>query len=559
MTESNESNPGTEPPPPIDLVGSATTESAATETATASSTAEIPEGPPVMVGESVPPPPQAVQDDIRVIQHPAPVIRVIRDPSPLAPMWLVAAAATAVAADVALRRAPWNNVAGSILIATMAVGLLASGYIRTKTSRVMVLGAIFFGVFIALRTEPILTTFNMLASVSLLILAAIHGQGRSFWDLRPFRVAADGAAVIYESVVGIAEVPSEIGARYRVAKEQAQAKDASTMYAVFRGLAFAIPVVVILGLLLASADAVFQSFFSGFGGINVGVVAGHLALMTIGAYAMMVLIRLGATQGGVEPTERAPSLGHIEALVILISINLLFAAFAVAQLMTILGGAEDALQRAGLQPKQFARQGFFQLLWVAGITLGLLMTLRVVTSGNEKAKNAVRTLSLLTVALTLAIVVVALTRIGFYIEEEGQTALRLYSAIFCIWVGVAFIAVAIRIWGVRPATAWLLPSMVVSGLVVLGLLNIANPEAIIANDNLDRNHGALYWHVVEGQFTGDGQAVLANDIGELSPELAERVTTSLCDQYGGTEYKSGWLDFNLGKWRAENSVPKLCN
>jgi hypothetical protein len=513
--------------------------------------------PPVLVGETVPPPPNPVQDDLRV-GPPTIAPRVPREPSPLAPAWLIAAGAAAIAADVALRRAPWNNVAATILIVTLAAGLLASGYLRTGASRFMAGAAVFFSLFLALRTEPILTTFNVFAACGLLVFAAIHGQGRSFWNLRPFRLFADAVAVLYESVVGIGEVPAEIGARYRVAKEQAEAKETNTMYAVMRGLAIAVPVVLVLGLLLASADAVFQSFFSGFGAVDAGALIGHLVLLVIGAYAMMVLIRLAATEGGDEPTERAPSLGHIEALVILISVNLLFAAFAVAQLMTVLGGAEDALGRAGLDPKQFARQGFFQLLWVAGLTLGLLMTLHVVTRGIEAARSAVRALSLLTVALTLAIVAVAFTRISFYINDGGQTPLRLYSAVFCLWVAVAFVAVAARIWGYRPSTAWLLPLLLVSGLIMLGGLNVANPESIIAHDNINRDHDALFWHVEQGQFTGDGQAVLASNIDRLSPDLAERVTESVCEQYSWYDYQSGWLNFNLGKWRAENSVPELC-
>lgn len=501
------------------------------------------------------PPPPGLQDEL--VRQPK-VPFAPRDPSPLKPTWLLAAGVAAVATDLALRRAPWNNVAGAILIAVLAAGLVFSGYLRTKSSRVMAGAAVFFGLFLAIRTEPILTTFNVFASISLLVLAAIHGQGRSFWNLRPLRLLADGAAVIFEGVNGLVEVPAEVGARYRVAKEQAQANGSNTGYAVMRGLIIAVPLVLVLGLLLASADAVFQSFFSGFGGLNIGAGVGHVVLLALGAYAMMVLIRLAATEGGKEPGEHAPELGHVEALVVLVSVNLLFAAFAVAQILTVLGGAEDALTRAGVDPKEFARQGFFQLLWVAGITLGMLMILHVVTRSNTKARSAVRNLSLITVALTLSIVVVAFTRIVFYINDGGQTPLRLYGAVFSVWVGVAFIAVAARIRGFRPTTAWLLPVLVVSSLITLGGLNLANPERIVARDNINRDHDALFWHVVEGQFTGDGQSVLAEDIDQLNPELGDEVTEELCSRYATYEYQSGWLSFNVGKWQAEQSVTDLC-
>lgn len=491
-----------------------------------------------------------------------------RVPTPLSPRWLVAAAAAAVMADVALRRAPWNNVAGAMLIAVLALGLVVSGFLNTRGSRIMVSGAVIFGLFLAIRTEPILTTFNFLAAISLLILGAIHGQGRTFWNLRPLRLITDAAVVFFEGINGLVEVPAEVGARYRVAKEKAESRDGSSFYAVVRGLAIAVPVVLLLGLLLASADAVFSSFFSGIGTGNLGAAFGHLFLMAIGAYAMMVLLRLAHTQGADDPDVSGPSLGHIETMVILGSVNLLFGAFAVAQMMTVLGGAEDALSRAGLDPKQFARQGFFQLLWVASLTLGLLMVLHALGAKQTAGRKVNRFLALLTVALTLLIVVVAFTRIAFYIGDGGQTPLRLYSAIFCVWVGFAFLAMAVRLWGVGSDMAWLLPVLVVSGLVTLGGINLANPERVIALDNIERNHEALYWHVVAGQFTGDGQAVLAEEMDRLSADLGDRVTEELCLQYvgaddgfgpSGYEYQSGWLNFNLGQWRAEQSVTQLCD
>ncbi len=481
-----------------------------------------------------------------------------RVPTPLLPSWLIAGAAAAVATDLALRRVPWNNVAGAALIAVLAAGLLTSGYLRSRTSKIMILAAVFFGAFLAIRTEPLLTTFNVVAACSLLILAAIHGQGRSFWDFRPLRMLADGGVVLFEGTTGLIEVPAEVAARYRVAKERSAGDGSGTAHAVFRGLMMAVPVVLIFGLLLASADAVFQSFFSGLGALHPGSLIGHLMLMAIGAYTMMVLIRLAATQGSTDPINRAPNLGHIETGVLLVSVNLLFGAFAVAQLMTVLGGADEALARAGLDSKHFARQGFFQLLWVAGLTLAMLMALHVATSENVKARGITKALSLLTVGLTVLIVAVAFTRISFYIDDGGQTPLRLYSAVFSIWVAAAFVITAVRIQGIKATRAWLQPVLILSGLITLAGLNLINPERLIALDNLNRDHDALRWHIVEGQFSGDGQAVLAAEIDRLSPDRAETVTAVLCTDYRGTDYDDGWLSFNLGKWRAETEVTELC-
>lgn len=516
------------------------------------------EPPPPIAGTQVPPPnrwPDAAERQATQVIPDPPEPRI---PATLQPAWIIAAIAAAVAVDVGMRRVPWNNVAGTIMIVVLAAGLVASGFIKTNTSRLMIAGSMFFGLFLTVRTEPRLTLFNIMAAAGLLILAAVHGQGRPFWDLRPLRVLSDGGVLAMEGFGGLIEVPAEAAARFRVLKERSEVHGNGNVQAVLRGLVIAVPLVLVLGLLLASADAVFQSFFTGFSGPDLGRIAGHVVLLALGAYVMMVLLRLGATQGGTDPIQRALSLGHIEVGVVLGAINLLFAAFAVAQLMTILGGAEDALGRAGLDPKQFARQGFFQLLWVAGITLILLMALHAATAENKTARKVNRLLSLVTIVLTLLIVTVAFTRIAYYIDDNGMTPLRFYSALFSLWVGLAFVITAVRVWGVRLRQAWLLPVLLTTGLVTLAGLNLANPERIIAMDNIERDHDPLYFHVLEGQFSGDGQAVLAEEIDRLSPELAEQVIVPLCAQYARTDYDDRALSFNLGKWRAENAVPDIC-
>lgn len=511
-----------------------------------------------------PPAPPRAEERFDHVRAPAlgpsdPPIIVPREPTPLDRRWIAAAAAGAVAADLALRRPPWTNVAGAVLIAVLSVGLLGSGFLTNRTARALAAGAIFFGAFVAIRTQPILLAFDILAALLLLVLAAIHGGGRSLWELRPIRLAADAVTVLAESLEGLFAVPAEVGARVRVARERAADGQSDLAWAALRGVAITAPVVLILGALLASADVVFQSFFDGLALFDLPVVLGHIVLLACGAYATMILLRLAHLQGSDSAPRSTWALGPVETGVLLVSVNALFAAFAVAQVMTVLGGADAALERAGLDPKRFARQGFFQLLWVAGLTLGLLMVVHVLTAEEVRARRINRLLSPLTVALTLLIVGVAFTRILYYVDEGGLTPLRLYSAVFALWVGLAFVITAVRIRGVRASTAWLLPVLVVSGLVTLALLNVVNVERQIALDNLGRTDDALYWHVEAGQFDGEGEAALADGLDRLDPDLAERIRTELCRDHAGRSDRDGWLDANLGRSRGRAALDRLCD
>ena len=340
--------------------------------------------------------------------------------------------------------------------------------------------------------------------------------------------------------------------------ERASRGDSELTWAVLRGLAITAPVLLVLGGLLASADVVFQSFFESFGLLDVPSLIGHLVLLAFGAYGVMVLLRLGHREGA-DPAPRSDrQLGPVETGVLLVSVNLLFATFAVAQLLTVVGGADAALERAGLDPKQFARRGFFQLLWVAGLTLTLLMVVHALTAEQVAARRVNRLLAPVTVALTLLIVGVAFTRILFYVGDGGLTPLRLYSAVFALWVGLAFVVTAVRIRGFRASRAWLLPVLIVSGLVTLAGLNLADPERLIARTNLDRTDEVLYWHVVAGQFSPEGEAVLADGLDDLDPDLAARIAEQLCTGHDRRQPSDGWMSFNLGQRRGQQALDRLC-
>lgn len=481
-----------------------------------------------------------------------------RGPTPLDRRWVVAAVAAAVAADLALRRPPWTNVAGSILITVLAAGLLGSGYLANRTSRLLAGGAVFFGFFLAVRSQAILLVFDVLAALLLLGLAAVHGRDRSLWELRPLRLLADAVVAALEVGEGVGTVPAEAAARLRVVRERAAENENDLTWAALRGLVMTVPIVLVLGSLLASADVVFQSFFSGLAAFDLPVLLGHLALMACGAYLMMILLRLAHIQGSTAAPRWDRSLGPVETGLLLVSVNALFAAFAVAQLMTVIGGADAALGRAGLGPKEFARQGFFQLLWVAGLTLGLLMIVHVLTNEEIRARRINRLLSPLTVALTLLIVGVALTRILYYIGDGGLTPLRFYSSVFALWVGLAFLITAVRIRGVRPNQAWLTPVLLLSGLVTLAGLNVVNIERLFATNNLQRTDDALYWHVQRGQFDGEGQAAVIEGLDGLDPTLAARIETELCRGHAVDEPSLGWLDANLGQRRGQAALDRLC-
>lgn len=538
-------------------------------------TAAPPQPPPTM-----PPPPAAGQTGLRGTQFGQPVVVIPpRDPITFQRSWIVAATVAAIAADAAFRRPPWNNLAGSLLVFALVGGLAASGKITTRASRIALGLAAVFGLLLMVRTDPRLVAFNGMAVLALTFVATLRPH--NMFDYRPLQSLRDLVESVNQGALLLNEVPREIQARKHV--RSLSGAEPSRSAALLRGLLIAGPIVLVLGLLLGSADAVFASFFTS--PVSAGSIFSHLTLAVMGAAMMAFLIRVAHAGSAGEAQISAPGLGKIETFVLLGSINLLFAAFAIAQLVATTDAGAATLAEQGLSYKDYARQGFFQLLWVAGITLVVLLSVRAMTITWSRQAKSFQGLGLVSVALTLVIVAVAFIRLQLYIGDDGLTPLRFYSAVFSLWVGLAFVLVALRLLNIRADQAWTMPALFGSGLAVLFVLNLINPEAVIANNNLDRDDRSMLWHMEK--LTGDGQAVLADGLNRLSPELRDEVETKLCrigtapgnrtregfevefgDDAGDADAvlraprvdarDGGWLSWNLGQRSAESELDQLC-
>jgi len=482
-------------------------------------------------------------------------------PTELKPTWVAAAVVVGLLADQALRRPPWHNFAMSLFLVAAAAGLLASGFIQQRSARIMTLSSMVFAAMLSVRSDPRLTVFNILASLFLLFTASALAKRGSVWDYRPAQILRDSIAALVFTAETPARAPQEVSSRIRIARERGAF---GNTVAILRGLIIAFPVLLVLGLLLASADAVFSSFLGGFGfGFSVGPSLGHLALVAVGAAFLAVLMRLAAQQSDRDLPDMKFRLGQTEAGVVLGGLVLLFGIFAVAQVFAMAGAGQDVLAEAGLTFKEYARQGFFQLLWVAGITLVVLLTLHAITATEGKGRAILRALHLTAVGLTGLIVAVAFGRLVLYIGDDGLTPLRFYSAAFSVWVGVAFLIAAARLLDFRADRAWLMPTLVASGLLSLLALNALNPEAIIANNNVSRDRNAITAHMEK--LSGDGLSVIAQRLDELNPELRADVQTQLCTRYAesrggglGLDVSPGLLDWNLGTSRGRSALAAVC-
>lgn len=305
--------------------------------------------------------------------------------------------------------------------------------------------------------------------------------------------------------------------------------------------------VVVFGLLFASADAVFAEWM--------GVVVPDLQFDSFVLRAFLTVavggVVLAATYLALNPPSVEPGAGparpvahRYEWLAPVLLVDGVFSVFLAAQATVIFGGHDYLERTTGLTYAEYVHQGFGQL------TVATALTLLVVWAAARKAPRATTTdlawlrgaLGLLCV-LTLVVVASALYRMHVYQEAYGFTRLRLLVDVFEGWLGLLVLGVMAA--GLTLRAAWLPRASLLSGAGLLLLLAAVNPDAWIAQHNLDRydETGKVDWSYLQG-LSADAVPVLVT----LPDVVVE------CALVGHEPGNDDWLEWNLGRHRAERLV-----
>ena len=437
------------------------------------------------------------------------------------------------------------GLAASLTLAITALSLMFAGRLMTLESRALAAGAVLFGAWLMVRASPWLLWPDLAMSFALLGLAASLSVRGSLMDLGIAELLARSVHGVMHAAAGAAFVFKPLGLvrmRLRLVAPLA------------RGLLIAAPIAILVAGLLAAADPVFASFFNL--NFDFGQLLTDVALVTVGSLVAAGLLRLAAA----EPLTRVDGpmwrLGSTEGLVVLSVLDAIFAAFAVAQAMAATGAAGVTLRSAGVTYADYARSGFFQLLWVAGITAVVLILFSRITGLTERTtKRAFQVLAQVAIGLTLLIVFVAFQRLSLYEEAYGFTMLRLYSHIFAVWIAIVFLFLAAEIAGAFSRRRWFVGATSISAMALLLALNLVNPEAIVVNLNIDH---ARSTHKMDPQYLAElssdaAPTLLANRtrVDQSISRDISRVTCAGPRTYSATLAAFNWSDAAAAAARRE--------
>lgn len=442
------------------------------------------------------------------------------------------------------------------VIAALPLTARYAGVALNGPGRWLALPVVFFASVYAWRDTPALLVANTLVIMGLMALTAAFSRSGRLAGASMLEYVAGAFLSGVQTAAGLL-LAAAVDVEWKSLHRGPWTRRAG---AVLKGLLIALPLLLIFGALLASADAVFAELMGSVLNIAPDYVFSHLFLT--GFFAWLAGGFLRTTLAGFSPdlsqAEKPArlSLGTVEMGVVLGLLNALFLTFVLVQFRYFFGGAALVEATTGLTYAEYARRGFFELVWVAALVLPLLLLGHwLLTPGEQGQRRMFTWLSGTMMALVAVMMVSALQRMLLYLDAYGLTEMRLYATVFMGWLALLFGWFCVTVLrGQRNRFTF---GALVSGLAVLSVLHLVNPDGLIVRVNAARvERGLSFDAAYAASLSADAVPVLVAVLPSLPAEERQLAESLLLERWSKPE-KTDWREWNLARSRAWRAVEPL--
>jgi hypothetical protein len=312
-------------------------------------------------------------------------------------------------------------------------------------------------------------------------------------------------------------------------------------------------VLIVFGTLLSSADAAFSLLLGELvPEIDAGRLTSWVFLLAVGGLIAVAAVYTLSAPPDLPSMDRpgARTLSAVEWGLPIGGLTALFGGFVAVQFTVLFGGQRHVLRTAGLSYADYARSGFWQLVVVTLLTLAVLGGVtRWARRDGPVERILLRTLLGLLSALSVVIVVSALSRMYTYQKVYSFTGERIFVMAFELLLGGIFVMIIVA--GIRWRGAWIPRLTVALAVVLLLSLAVLNPEDYAARRNITRYQqtGKIdAWYL---------RALSADAVPALAdlPDPVRRCTLSwIADDL---DQPDPWYAWNLGRARAREELDRL--
>lgn len=422
----------------------------------------------------------------------------------------------------------------------------------------------FFAVITFVRQEPLTSSLAYtfaLFSLGVLTVNYLGGNWIQYNLLEYFKR-------LFQLFLGIFILPLGFIREVREEqREQGETPKPLPIVPVLRGVLIAIPIVICLAALLASADVVFaqklDEFIDSFDTGEILEDIGRLILILIYAY-LIVGIYLFTASHSMYDAEDKPKYKQIltmtETSIVLTSVAILFGSFVGVQFQYFFGG-EVNIGVEGYTYSEYARRGFGELITVAFISLLIVLGLNALTKRDRKRqKQLFSGLSIVIVAEVIVILVSSFHRTTLANQWHGYSRLRLYPQIFLIWLGLLFVAIVVL--EIFQQERYFTFVAVIASIGFAVSLSLFNVDATIVEHNVLRATQGKHFNVTHlAMLSTDAIPALVEEFQDeaIPTEIHEGIGAALLCHY--LESPDGlpehWQSFNVSRWNAYKALDEV--
>ena len=293
---------------------------------------------------------------------------------------------------------------------------------------------------------------------------------------------------------GMFESVSDIINTFKIPENKKENESLKKVKKIGKSLLITIPIILVVLILLMSADQVFEKIFDKVF-LDLSKVLSLEGIVKLLSRLSVILITFLLCGGFLvnlvkddtmftkedEDTKVTVKFENLTINMILTVLNIIYLIFGFIQITNLFMNTSN---NPNFDYSSYARQGFFQLMFVSFINFVILIVAninKVKKTKSQKIYNKI--MSLLIILFTIIIIISAFYRMNLYQETYGYTYLRIFVDFVLISEVLISIPIIIYLLGKKID---ILKSIIIITSFMFVLLNFMNIDNFIAEKNIDR-------------------------------------------------------------------------
>ena len=357
--------------------------------------------------------------------------------------------------------------------------------IENKKAFILVIPIILLSATYFIYHNTLFQMINVLVILILMMIMCIYAT-RLHVKIQEFLVKV--IELLAGSFESISDVIDSLKNKFKK-KEDVENEKTEKIKQGLKSFVYAVPVILIVLILLMSADSVFANIFANifdefkniFMAENFVMFCIRMCIIIIFFFifsGFFVNILKKDTMFNSESEEKIVEI-HIEKMtinMILTILNIFYFIFSIIQFTSLFSN----INTNDFDYATYARQGFFQLMIISFINIVMIMLAKV-NKGNTSSYT--KGMSILILLFTMVILLSAFFRMNLYEKAYGYTYLRLF--VYYILVTEFILILPIGLW-ILDRKIDILKWTIGIVTIMYMILNFSNIESTIAKRNVDR-------------------------------------------------------------------------